>query len=352
MQKIVIPLLEWYYQNKRILPWRMDKEPYHVWVSEIMLQQTRIEAVIGYYHRFMKELPTIADLADCPLDKLLKLWEGLGYYNRVRNMQKAAQIIMEQYHGCFPSSYQDIISLPGIGEYTASAISSICFSLKEAAVDGNVLRVYMRVNNCYDNIDDMKIRKRVREELNKIMPTDSGSFNEAMMELGETICVPSGIPKCNECPIKTFCRSYKNATYLELPVRQEKKDKKLENYTVFLFVLDDMIAIEKRQNKGLLHNMWQFPNIENSLNLSQVQTYLEKNNIVFSKIEKATTYIHIFTHKKWNMCSYWILLEKKIDLDNVVWVYLDELAKVYAIPTAFQPFKKYLEGKLKQDDEA
>ncbi|MDD6223435.1 MAG: A/G-specific adenine glycosylase [bacterium] len=351
MQNIVIPLLNWYYKNKRLLPWRIGKDPYHVWVSEIMLQQTRIEAVINYYHRFMTELPTISALANCSQDKLLKLWEGLGYYNRVRNLQKAAQIITEQYNGVFPISYQEILALPGIGEYTASAISSICFSLPEPTVDGNVLRVYMRVNNCYDNIDEVKTRKQVRKTLVQIMPIDSGGFNEALMELGETICIPNGIPKCNNCPIKKSCQSYQNNTYLELPVRRNKKSKKEENYTVLLFLFDGMLAISKRKNSGLLRNMWQFPNIETHLTLSQIQSYLKDRGICFSKVEQAISYTHIFTHKKWNMCSYVIWLDNTIGFEGVAWVSFQELKDIYAIPTAFVPFKNYLKEKVDQDVE-
>lgn len=351
MKKIVNPLLGWYHQNKRTLPWRVDKEPYHIWVSEIMLQQTRIEVVIGYYYRFMRELPTIKDLADCPQDRLLKLWEGLGYYNRVRNLQKAARVIVEQYNNQFPNTYLQILTLPGIGEYTASAISSICFSLKEATVDGNVLRVYMRINNCYDNIGDTKVRKKVRENLIKIMPEDSGAFNEALMELGETICIPNGIPKCRECPIRNYCKGHQNQTYLELPVRQRKKEKKLENYTVFLFILNDEVAIEKRKNIGLLHNMWQFPNTENSFDLSQAQLYLQNLNLSFFKLEKGISYTHIFTHKKWNICSYIVWLKEKNFFNDAIFVSLEDLEKVYALPTAFQPLRKYLEERVNVNDE-
>lgn len=232
MKQIVKPLINWYYQNKRILPWRNDKEPYHVWVSEIMLQQTRIEAVIDYYQRFMESFPTIESLANADLDKLLKLWEGLGYYNRVKNMQKAAQVIQNEHQGKFPTSYPDILALPGVGEYTASAIASICFSLKEVTVDGNVLRVYMRVNNCYDNIDDMAVKKEVRKQLTQILPEDSGSFNESLMELGERICLPNGCPKCGECPIRSYCKAWKYDSFLELPIRKEKRRKK-KNYIPF-----------------------------------------------------------------------------------------------------------------------
>lgn len=352
MKKIVNSLLEWYYKNHRTLPWRIDKDPYHIWVSEIMLQQTRIEAVIDYYYRFIKELPTIEDLANCSQDRLLKLWEGLGYYNRARNLQRTARIIVEQYNNQFPNTYQQIIALPGIGEYTASAISSICFSLKEATVDGNVLRVYMRVNNCFDNIDDMKVRKRVRENLTKIMPKDSGNFNEALMELGETICIPKGTPKCRKCPIRNYCKAYQEQTYLELPVRQEKKIKKLENYTVFLFISNDKVAIEKRKNTGLLHNMWQFPNTESLLDLSQTRSYLNKVNAPFFKIEKGISYTHIFTHKKWNIYSYVIWLKGENSFNDTIFASLNDLKRVYAIPTAFQPLKKYLEEKMNTKKEA
>ena len=201
MKKIVSPLLEWYSKNKRELPWRKDKDPYHVWISEIMLQQTRIEAVKEYYKRFMDKVPTIEDLSKIEEDELLKLWEGLGYYNRARNLKKAAVEIMEKYQGKFPSQYEEILTLPGIGEYTAGAISSICFQKKEVAVDGNVMRVYARV--CKQDIDvtDSKVKKEVGEEIRKILPDTPGDFNEAIMELGETICLPNAIPKCMECPL-------------------------------------------------------------------------------------------------------------------------------------------------------
>ena len=263
-------LLNWYQKNKRDLPWRKDQNPYHVWISEIMLQQTRIEAVIGYYDRFIKRLPSIQDLAQINDDELLKLWEGLGYYTRARNLKKAAIMIMEEYDGIFPNTFEQIMSLPGIGEYTASAIGSICFSLKEVTIDGNVLRVYMRLQNCYDNVDDLKIRRKVRNELQKIMPEEAGDFNQALMELGETICLPNGIPKCSECPLKNFCKSYQNDTYLELPIKNKKKDKKEEKYTILLFYYKSQFVLEKRKESGLLQNLWQFPNIQGHLTKKQI----------------------------------------------------------------------------------
>ena len=332
-------LLNWYQKNKRDLPWRKDQNPYHVWISEIMLQQTRIEAVIGYYDRFIKRLPSIQDLAQINDDELLKLWEGLGYYTRARNLKKAAIMIMEEYDGIFPNTFEQIMSLPGIGEYTASAIGSICFSLKEVTIDGNVLRVYMRLQNCYDNVDDLKIRRKVRNELQKIMPEEAGDFNQALMELGETICLPNGIPKCSECPLKNFCKSYQNDTYLELPIKNKKKDKKEEKYTILLFYYKSQFVLEKRKESGLLQNLWQFPNIQGHLTKKQLENYLKENKIKFLKVKKSVSYTHIFTHKRWNMISYMVELDKN-DY-NMNWNNLKTL-KEKAIPTAFMPFLKEL----------
>ncbi|MBD9085265.1 A/G-specific adenine glycosylase [bacterium] len=339
MEQMNLYLLRWYHQNKRELPWRKDQNPYHIWISEIMLQQTRIEAVIGYYDRFIKRLPSIQDLAQINDDELLKLWEGLGYYTRARNLKKAAIMIMEEYDGIFPNTFEQIMSLPGIGEYTASAIGSICFSLKEVTIDGNVLRVYMRLQNCYDNVDDLKIRKKVRNELQKIMPEEAGDFNQALMELGETICLPNGIPKCSECPLKDFCKGYQNDTYLELPIKNKKKDKKEEEYTILLFYYKNQFVLEKRKESGLLQNLWQFPNIQGHFTKKQLENYLKENNIHFLKVKKSVSYTHIFTHKRWNMISYMVELDKN-DY-NMNWNDLKNL-KEKAIPTAFKPFLKEL----------
>lgn len=339
MENAVNDLLIWYQKNKRNLPWRKDKNPYHVWISEIMLQQTRIEAVIDYYDRFIKKLPSIQALSEVNEDELLKLWEGLGYYTRARNLKKAAIMIMNDYQGNFPSTFEQIKSLPGIGEYTASAIGSICFSLKEVTIDGNVLRVYMRLQNCYDNVDDLKIRKKVRNELHDIMPKDTGSFNQALMELGETICLPNGMPKCKECPLKNFCKSYDAETYLELPIKNKKKEKKQEKYTVLLFYYKNQFVLEKRKEEGLLQNLWQFPNLENHYSKEQLKNYLLEKKIKFSKIRKGVSYTHVFTHKKWNMISYMVELDKN-DY-NMNWNDLEDL-KEKAIPTVFMPFLKEL----------
>ena len=328
MKEIVEPLLNWYFKNKRMLLWRYDKDPYHVWISEIMLQQTRIETVKEYYKKFMKKVPSISDLAMIEEDELLKLWEGLGYYNRARNLRLAAIQIMEKYDGKFPTEYEEIIKLPGIGEYTAGAISSICFSKKEVAIDGNVLRVYMRLKNSRQNIDEMSVRKEVSINLKKILPKQSGDFNEAMMELGELICLPNGMPKCSDCPLKSFCQSYRQGTMLELPVRNGKKKIQEEKYTVYLYICKNKIAIEKRE-AGLLQKLWQFPNDIG---------YRSLKSLVVKKIKKNIESKHVFSHRIWKMQSY--LIELDDEIPEYQWVTVKEIKEKYAIAVAFQPFVK------------
>lgn len=338
MKDISKPLLAWYKTAKRNLPWRQDTNPYHVWVSEIMLQQTRIEAVIEYYNRFMDKLPTISDLSSIDLDTLLKLWEGLGYYTRAHNLQKAAQKIMNEYDGIFPRKYEDIISLPGIGEYTASAIASICFSLKQVTIDGNVLRVYSRLCNCYDDISLVSTKKKVRQELEKIIPNNSGDFNQAMMELGETICIPNGAPKCTCCPLSSHCLAYEQNTFQHLPVKTQKKNRKMEQYTVFLLYTKNKVAVLKRETPGLLRNLWQCPNVEGHLTMDKALDSLQKMKIFPQDIVEGPTYKHVFTHKEWEMISY--IVKVKEENSPYTWVMKKDLDSIIAIPTAFQPFKK------------
>lgn len=335
MKKIVDPLLKWYLENKRTFPWREDKDPYHVWISEIMLQQTRIEAVLNYYDRFMKRLPTIQSLSEVEEDELLKLWQGLGYYSRARNLKKAAQKMINDYQGEFPKNYEDILKLPGIGEYTAGAISSICFGLPEVAIDGNVMRVYSRVANVDIDITSPKERKKIASKIKQILPKNSGDFNEAIMELGEVICIPNGLPKCEICPLKEICKAHILGRESSLPRKAIKKEKQEEDYTVFLMKCNGKIAIQKRES-GLLKNMWEFPNEIGFLSIEQVK---EKFSQVKS-IKPSISNTHIFTHKKWYMKSYLIELDKEIE--PFQWVSLEEIEKDYAIPTAFFPFLEYM----------
>ena len=230
LNEIVQPLISWYRQNKRILPWRDQKNAYYTWVSEIMLQQTRVEAVKPYFLRFIGELPDVKALAECPEEKLMKLWEGLGYYNRVRNMQTAAQNVVSEYSGILPASYEELLALKGIGSYTAGAIASIAYDIPVPAVDGNVLRVFSRITEDRQDIMKQSVRRQVEEKLLGIMPKEApGDFNQALMELGAVVCVPNGPARCTECPVAAFCRAYHHGIVDELPVKAPKKKRTIEN---------------------------------------------------------------------------------------------------------------------------
>ena len=310
LQKIVKPLLKWYEENKRDLPWRKDQNPYHVWISEIMLQQTRIEAVKNYYQRFMQTIPTVQDLADIPEDELLKLWEGLGYYSRARNLKKAALVVMDRYQGKMPSCYDELIKLPGIGEYTAGAISSICYQEKVTAVDGNVLRVISRVLGSKKDVLLSETKKEIEKQLMEIMPKNSGDFNEGLMELGELVCLPNGVPACENCPLQKMCIAYQQNRVEEIPIRIKKVKRKKEEKTVFLLITkSDKIAIEKRIDKGLLSGMYQLPNIEGYYSEEELKQFLMKWKLDVKQISFLKEGKHIFTHIDWFMKCYVVILD-------------------------------------------
>ena len=335
LSPIVEPLLNWFDQNKRELPWRRDKEPYHVWISEIMLQQTRIEAVMSYYARFLEALPDVESLSKVDDDALMKLWEGLGYYSRARNLKKAAVVITEEYGGEFPQAFIELKKLPGIGEYTAGAIASICFDEKVAAVDGNVLRVIARVQGSRDNVLLPQTKKTVTEQLKKIMPQRSGAFNEALMELGELVCLPNGATLCEGCPLQEHCTAYKKGLTEQIPVRVKKMKRKRADRSVFMITdPDGRIAIEKRPDTGLLSGMYQLPNVEGFHTDDELQEILQEwksapIDIVFTKEAK-----HVFTHIDWYMKAYHVTVEEHHD--RFIWVTEDELKNSYPLPTAFQ----------------
>ena len=344
MQDYISNLEEWFLENRRILPWRRDKNPYHVWISEVMLQQTRIEAVISYYERFMKELPDISSLANVSEDKLLKLWEGLGYYNRARNLKKAAFMIMEKYGGVFPTTYAEIIQLPGIGEYTASAISSICFGENQVTVDGNVMRVFTRVYNDSSNISKDSTRVMIHDRLLSMMSFDPGCFNEAMMELGEVICIPNGMPKCDICPLKEGCLSYQNSNYYLFPVKDEKKVKEEVDMTVIIPIWQGKTLVRKRKSPGLLHNLYEFPNIVGNKSIEEIREWSLEYGIV-ENIKKSICYIHVFTHKKWKMQAYFVTFES-VNCQDMFYS-VSEVEERFALPTAFSPFLYQLKEELK-----
>ena len=294
-------LLPWYRENRRQLPWRQTQEPYHIWLSEIMLQQTRVEAVKGYYSRFLTALPTVADLARCDDDQLHKLWEGLGYYSRVRNLKKAAQVILERHNGRFPDTFEEVIALPGIGDYTAGAICSIAFNQPTPAVDGNVLRVMARLRNDPTPIDLPALKADVRSVLAKLYPKDAGDFTQALMELGATLCGPNRKPACEECPCREICAGFLAGTAEALPIKSPKKEKRQEDRTVFIFSCDGHFALEKRPGKGLLAGLWQFPNVAGYLTTEQALQTAEELGLQPREIHKEINRHHIFTHIRWDM---------------------------------------------------
>lgn len=328
-------LLPWFAENKRSLPWRLDREPYHVWLSEIMLQQTRVEAVRGYYERFLQALPTIRALADVDDEQLLKLWEGLGYYSRARNLKKAAQVIIEKYNGQFPTSFAEIRALPGIGDYTAGAILSICFDQKTPAVDGNVLRVYARLMNCKDSVTDEKIKARVRTALAEIYPDNAGDFTQALMELGATVCIPNGTPSCELCPMRDLCPSV-NGGWKTLPVKAPKRSRRVEKKTVFILTNEERLALCKRPDKGLLAGLWQLPDTAGTLSEQEALNYLDSLGVRPQELLKRAEKTHIFTHITWEMTGYYVRCGDCPE--GLTWVSREALEHGYSVPTAYRQF--------------
>ena len=341
---IVIPLTDWYRKNKRDLPWRHNPDAYRVWVSEIMLQQTRVEAVKGYYDRFLKALPTVKDLAEAQEDKLLKLWEGLGYYNRVRNMQKAAQQIMVDYHGIFPDTYEEILKLKGIGNYTAGAISAFAYGIPKPAVDGNVLRVISRIIGSYEDIMKQSVRKKIETALEAIIPENAASdFNQGLIELGAIVCVPNGEPKCEECPVKEMCVAHKEDLTAEIPVKKKAKARKIEDRTVLIFKDDDKIAIRKRPVKGLLAGLYEFPNLDGHLSMDEVTEYSKNIGLMPVRVQKLPEAKHIFSHIEWHITGYEVIVDEleKTNEKGFLFIHPEQIKKEYSIPSAFEKYTVY-----------
>ena len=346
LEEIVEPLLSWYQENKRELPWRTDPTPYHVWVSEIMLQQTRVEAVKGYYARFLEALPGIGDLAECPQEKLLKLWEGLGYYNRVKNMQKAALEIVEKYGGEIPGDYEKILALPGIGSYTAGAIASIAYKIPKPAVDGNVLRVIARLTEEPEDILKQRTRKKIEDMLEKIMPADHpGEFNQSLMELGATVCVPNGPARCEACPVKDFCLAKAHEKVVEYPRKAPKKARRIEEKTVLILQNGQEYAIHKRPAGGLLGGLYELPNLEGYRSREEILAYVESLGLTPLHISGAGEAKHIFSPVEWRMKGYFIKVasteEKKIG--ELIFADKKESKGKYPIPSTFSAYRKYIE---------
>lgn len=341
LARLPIALLEWYREHARQLPWRSDPTAYHVWVSEIMLQQTRVAAVLNYYRRFMEAAPTVEDLAQMPDEQLMKLWQGLGYYSRARNLKKAAVQIVEQFGGVFPHKLEDIRALPGVGDYTAGAIASIAFGQAVPAVDGNVLRVVSRLTADPSDITLPATKRRVAEKLGEIIPTaQPGQFNQAMMELGATVCIPNGAPLCDKCPAVQVCLARQRGLTDKLPVKPAKKERRVEERAVFLIFHEDKVALRQRPAKGLLAGLWEFPN-----ELAPADDALNGWGIV-GKVTPGDTGRHIFSHIEWHMRAVMVQVEHDILPDGWVWADRQQLERQYAVPNAFHSFETAVRQRL------
>ena len=366
LKQVTIPLLQWYEEHARDLPWRREPSPYHVWVSEIMLQQTRVEAVKPYYGRFLAELPDIRSLAECPQDRLLKLWEGLGYYSRVRNMQKAAQMVCQQYHGELPADYELLLELPGLGSYTAGAIASIAYGLPVPAVDGNVLRVVSRI--CADDgeITSQKVKHQWEWILKQVILDEETScrdmlqadrpfftprsFNQAMMELGATVCLPNGQPLCASCPIRGYCEAGIRGKTMDFPVKKPAKKRRIEDRTVFVLRLNGKYLLHRRPENGLLAGLYEFPNAEGFLDTREALNWLTRNGWPVFQIEEITETKHIFSHVEWHMHGYMAEIDPHHEYVTIpgrsyrdyLLAWPEEITGRYSIPSAFSAYLKYI----------
>lgn len=333
-------LINWYQENKRDLPWRKDKDSYHVWISEIMLQQTRVEAVIPYYEKFLKTFPTLESLACAKEDVLLKLWEGLGYYSRVRNLQKCAKLLVDNGFSHLPDSYEELLKLPGIGEYTAAAIASICYNKKTPAIDGNVLRVMTRILKDDRDILKQQTKKYYFSYLQDLMGDDTSSFTQGLMEVGAKVCVPNGIPYCDLCPFSSLCKGRKDKSMMAYPYKGKKIERKIEKRTVFLLEMDGKIYLRKRPSTGLLAKLYEYPSVYGYLSEKQIRECIP---VKIDEIIKVGLSRHIFSHIEWHMTGYFIRLSKtKVKKDDLFLEWSD-IKKNYSIPSAFRFYTNFLD---------
>lgn len=342
-------LIDWFAANKRDLPWRRRMDAYRVWISEIMLQQTRVEAVKPYYERFLNELPDVKALAEVREDRLLKLWEGLGYYNRARNLKEAACQIMEEYAGVFPETYEEIRSLKGIGSYTAGAVSSFVYGIPKPAVDGNVLRVVTRITADGDDIAKAGTKTKIESVVEEVIPKDhAGDFNQSLIELGALVCVPNGEPKCAECPVSHLCLAHAQGRETEFPVKKKAKGRRIEKRTILIFRDNDKTAIRKRPDTGLLAGMYEFPGREGHLKQAEVIEYAKQVGLMPVRVKRLGSAKHIFSHVEWHMIGYEIVVDEleqhmkeaggEEGENDVIFAGLNELKEHYPMPAAFEAY--------------
>ena len=337
-------LLPWYQREKREMPWRGPKDSYYTWVSEIMLQQTRVEAVRGYFDRFIAALPTLPHLAACPEDTLLKLWEGLGYYNRARNMQKAARLVMERYGGRLPADYRELLALPGIGEYTAGAIASIAYGIPVPCVDGNVQRVMSRITAHGENILLPKVKREYQELLQAVIPADCpGDFNQSLMELGAIVCLPGGAPLCGRCPAAGICRAHQAGRELDYPVKPQKAARRVEQRTICLVFSGGKLLLFQRPPKGLLAGMGEVCNWEGERSKEEVRQELIRMGLAPQSLRTLKKAKHIFCHVEWRMSGYLARVEEPVPAGGGVWAEVPQVREEYALPSALSAYSEELE---------
>ena len=346
---LVPALLAWYDRQARSLPWRDDPTPYRVWISEIMLQQTRVEAVRGYFARFVDALPDIPSLAQVPEEKLLKLWEGLGYYNRARNLHRAAKLLVHEYGSRLPASYAQLLELPGFGEYTAGAVASIAFGIPVPAVDGNVLRVLSRLLASEADISQLKVKRAFRQVAIHMLPHDRpGDFNQSMMELGATVCVPGTAPRCGECPVQGGCAGYAQSVAGCLPVKAAKKQRRIEHRTILIVLAADKTLLLRREAKGLLPGMYEPVNVQAVLGEQEAEAWLHGLGAQVGEVLPLGQTKHIFSHVEWHMTGYLCRCGMFEPPQNAVWADADALREQHALPSAFRSFTKNLPQWLSQ----
>lgn len=297
-------LLRWYDQHARVLPWRGIHNAYHTWVSETMLQQTRVETVLAYFDRFIQRFPTVEALAAAPEDEVLKLWEGLGYYRRARNLHKGAQQVVAEHGGVIPRDVKELLKISGIGEYTAGAIASIAYDQAVPAVDGNVIRVVSRVKGIRENVGIPSVKRRIAQEAAALVPQSRpGDFNQAMMDLGATICVP-GTPSCERCPVSALCDAYREGDAEDIPELPRKNPPKVIDYDLCLIFNGDRVLMRQR-TETMLQGLWVYPMVEDHHTIKQLAPLVKKRiGVPVTDIQPAGDAKHIFTHQVWQMKLY------------------------------------------------
>ena len=349
----ILDLVQWYETNKRTLPWRDTGDAYDVWLSEIMLQQTRVEFVKERFIHFKEVLPDIVSLAECNDDQLMKLWEGMGYYSRARNLKKCADIVCAQYNGVLPDEYHELLKLPGIGFYTAGAIASIAYNKPVPSVDGNVMRVLARRLNEERDIrrDDVKkeyflllqaFYDQYYPSLKTDYPSLPSSLTQALMELGALVCVPNGVPKCQVCPWKDICQAHVNNTTDRIPYRSPLRSRKTVNRTILVIRDEKRFLLHKRPEKGLLAGLYEFIGIEESVSKTQALSCTETLGLEPLRIKPLPDSVHIFSHVEWHMKAFEVMVAEIESLPGSDYLLLTKKElQQFAVPSAFHAYKEY-----------